>query len=309
VQEPQGRVDYDQTLKHLLTEAHDGFLALIAPGARWRGTLSTELPAVKRQADLLWEVTGEDGEASVVHVELQTAVERDIGERLAEYGTGLWRLYHLPVRSVVVFLREAARTPTSPFVMSLSGQERLRYAFDVVRLWELPQELVLDTEHVALWPLAGLMAGVTAETTLAVATRIAASPLPLAERRELTALLAVLASRRLSAGAVSAVLRSNQMLEELLRESPLIEELLRDSPLAEQLEEKGRELGRQEGRQEGRLEGLREMAQVALQGRFGAVPDDVTAAILQADEETLRSIVAHASTESWEDVRSRLKLR
>jgi len=175
--------------------------------------------------------------------------------------------------------------------MTLGGQERLRYAFDVVHLWELPQELVLDTEHVALWPLAGLMSGVTAETTLAVATRIAASPLPLATRRELTALLAVLASRRLSPQAVGAVLRSNRMLEELLRESPLAE------------------LFKEEGRQQGRQEGLREMARLALQGRFGSLPDDVAAAILHADEETLRSLVVHASTESWEEVRSRLDLR
>lgn len=29
------RSDYDQTLKRLLTRAHDGFVALLLPGARW----------------------------------------------------------------------------------------------------------------------------------------------------------------------------------------------------------------------------------------------------------------------------------
>jgi hypothetical protein len=31
------RADYDQALKRLLLRAHDGFLALVAPGVRWRG--------------------------------------------------------------------------------------------------------------------------------------------------------------------------------------------------------------------------------------------------------------------------------
>ena len=50
------RPDYDQALKRLLTRAHDGFLALIAPGLAWRGERSPELPASARQADLVWEV-------------------------------------------------------------------------------------------------------------------------------------------------------------------------------------------------------------------------------------------------------------
>lgn len=42
--------DYDQTLKRLLTRAHDAFLALVAPGMRWIGETSPELPAIARPA-------------------------------------------------------------------------------------------------------------------------------------------------------------------------------------------------------------------------------------------------------------------
>src|SRR5439155_24986578 len=55
-QAPPERPDVDQTLKRLLLRAHDGFLALVAPGLIWRGELSPELPAVARRADLVWEV-------------------------------------------------------------------------------------------------------------------------------------------------------------------------------------------------------------------------------------------------------------
>lgn len=121
----------------MLTRAHDGFLALIAPSLKWHGERSPEIPAVASQADLVWEVEQHNGKRGLLHIELQLQVEDDIGERLAEYAIRIWRRDHLPVRSVVVFLRKARATPTSPFVIAWEQQESLRYTFDVVRLWEI----------------------------------------------------------------------------------------------------------------------------------------------------------------------------
>lgn len=290
VERQQRRVDYDQALKRLLTRAHDGFLSLIAPDVRWRAELSSALPATGREADLVWEVAADDGSTGLLHVELQTAVEPDIGERMAEYGVMLWRHYHVPIRSVVVFLRESARTPVPPYVVRWGQREIFRYDFEVVRLWEIPQERVLEREDVALWPLASLMAGVTAETTLRVAERIARARVTRDLRRELASLLALLASRRLAPDVLHEVMRSNPMLEELLRESPLAELL------------------KQEGRQEGQLAGERVMVREALEGRFGTVPDDVLDALQQADEATMRDVIRHLATETVSQVRERLGL-
>lgn len=82
------RPDFDQTLKRLLTHAHDGVLALLLPGATWLGERSAELSAVRREADLVWEVDL-GGERLLLHVELQTNPDPAIGERLAEYGLRL----------------------------------------------------------------------------------------------------------------------------------------------------------------------------------------------------------------------------
>ncbi|HZC78045.1 MAG TPA: hypothetical protein VE258_09870, partial [Ktedonobacterales bacterium] len=62
------RTSYDQSLKRLLLRAHDGFLALVAPELVWRAALSPELPAVARQADLVWEVEQPDGQRGILHV-------------------------------------------------------------------------------------------------------------------------------------------------------------------------------------------------------------------------------------------------
>ncbi|MGH2514439.1 MAG: hypothetical protein ACRDHP_02180, partial [Ktedonobacterales bacterium] len=208
---------YDQLLKWMLTRAHDGFLALVAPGLMWRGERSPEVPAVARYADLVWEVEHRSGQRGLLHIELQLKVEDDIGERLAEYAIRLYRRDHLPVRSVVVFLRKAT-VPTSPFVIPWEEHdESLRYRFVVVRLWEVSQEQVLVTDDYDLWPLAALMAGATVETTVALAERLATIPAPQQERSDLIGLLVGLAGVNLAHDILLSTLRRNPVIDDLLK--------------------------------------------------------------------------------------------
>lgn len=137
---PAHRPDYDQAPKRLLLRAHDGFLALVAPELTWRAERSPELPAIAGRADLVWEVEWPDGTRGMLHIEPQTKVEADIGERLADYAVRRWHRDHLPPRSVVVFLREARTVPASPFIIPWGTGASLQCDFAVVRLWERPQD-------------------------------------------------------------------------------------------------------------------------------------------------------------------------
>ncbi len=123
---------------------------MIAPGLTWRGERSPELPAVGRLADLLWEVSRDDGRRGLLNIELQLKPDADIPERMAEYAIRVWRRDHLPVRSIVIFLRRARTVPRSPFVLDWMGQEVLRADFVVIKLWEIPAAQVLDTPYVDL---------------------------------------------------------------------------------------------------------------------------------------------------------------
>ncbi len=285
------RPKYDLILKWMLIRAHDAFLALIAPGYVWRGERSPEVAAIKRLADLVWEVERPDGRRRLLHIELQTAVESDIGERLAEYLVQLYRRDHLPIRSIVVYLRPAASVPSSPFVIPWDEEENsLTHSYDIVRLWEIPQERVLATPAYGLWPLATLMAGASEATTVEVAERLAAVDAPRQERSDLIGLLVGLAGLRTAREAILTTLRRHPMLNDLLRESSVAEIFI------------------EEGREKGREEGERRMAQTALEGRFGALSDDVRAALAQADEATLLALVAHVATDSLEQARARLGL-
>src|SRR5579859_1206806 len=121
------------------------------------------------------------------------------------------------------------------------------------------------------------MAGATVETTVAVAERIAAAPLSRDERGELSGLLWVLAGLRLSRAVVLQALGRN----------PMLRDLWRDSSFGELMRDEAKEEGRQEGKQEGRQEGMRELAQVALEGRFGTLSADVVDVLQTADDATL----------------------
>ncbi len=290
---------YDVLLKWALNQAHDAFLTLIAPELAWRGERSPEAPAIARLADLVWEVVNKlNGERGLLHIELQLKVENNIGERLAEYAIRLWRRDHLPVRSIVVFLRKAASTPTSPFVIRWGQQESLRYTFEVRRVWEIPYQQALIPETYALWSLVGLMAGTNVESAVGVAGQLAVAPISQQERSEYIGLLASLAG----------IVLSREPLLAALRRIPMLDELLESSSVAQAFREKGLEKGRQEGRQEGLAEGIQQTLLAILEGRFGVVPDDIRAAVAQADVTTLTEVARQSATAPLEQLRARLGL-
>ena len=293
-----GRRSFDQALKGILLRGHDGVLALVAPDLTFRGERSPELPAVARRADVVWEVADAGGQPGGLHIEVQTEPDAQIGERLAEYAIRLWRRDHLPLRSLVICLRPTQSLPESPFVVEFGGRETLRFHFDVVRLWEIPAERVLETPYVDLWPLAGVMAGVTEGSVVAAARQIATAPVEEQERSDLLELLALLAGLRLPARA---------MLD-ALRKEPMIEDLLRHSSVAQALIEEGRDEGLRQGRDEGLNEGMRESVRLAIEGRLGPLDEELRTAIERADQTTLRNVLAHVAADTPEQLRARLGL-
>lgn len=188
----------------------------------------------------------------------------------------------------------AATVPTSPFAVTWGGRETLRYTFEVVRLWEIPAERVLDTNAYDLWPLATLMAGATVQMAVSVAERIAEAPLPLGERSELTGLLVVLSELRLGRREVLQALRRNPMIDELVKQSSLAEEFFEE--------------GKSEGISQGIGLGLSQAVRLALEGRFGELSPDLLTALESADTAKLQEVAKHAGTDTLEQIRARLGL-
>lgn len=293
----QPKPGYDEALKELLLASHDAFLSLIAPGLTWVDTLSEELPAGARRADLVWLVEDAEGRRLILHIELQVKLEtepdKDIRERMAEYALRLIRRDHLPVYSILIFLKPV--TTPEPFLDKTWKGKGLRFDFEIIRLWEQPPEVILETNHYGLWPLAGLMGqNVTAETTFTVAEKIAHAPVPRQEKSRLMGLLGVLVGMRLPKVDLARALERDHMIEEIWKESSFAEAVA--DILRPQLEA------------EGERKAERKMAQIALEGRFGTLDEDILAAIQAADEAALEALIAHITSDTLEQVRARLGL-
>src|SRR6185437_16578816 len=123
--------DYDQPLKWIAEGDPDGFLQLIARAqARWIRSLSPELLAKRRQADLVWEVELPNGQRCLIHIELQTKPEEAMEARIAEYSLRLWMRDKLPVHSIVIFFRPTSALPVSPFNWSWRQDGGYGYPFE-----------------------------------------------------------------------------------------------------------------------------------------------------------------------------------
>jgi hypothetical protein len=264
---------YDAALKELLLAGHDALLALIAPGLTWIETLSEELPAGARRADLVWLVEDEEGRRGILHIELQVKLEteqdKDIRERMAEYALRLYRRDHLPVYSIVIFLKPVT-TPEPFLAWQWRGHEQFHFDFEIIRLWEQNPAIVLNTNDYNLWPLAGLMGEqVTADTTFAVAEKIVHAPLERQEKSKLIGLLGLLVGMRLPKAELAQALERDHMIEEIWNESSYAD-AVRDHTAKIT---------------------ARRMTRVALERRFGALSEEVLAAIQAANEPTLEAVV------------------
>ena len=88
------------------------------------------------------------------------------------------------------------------------------------------------------------------------------------------------------------------MLDELFQESGILQ------AHAEEIAAKAAAEAATKAAAEGRAEG--EMTRVALEGRFGMLPQDVLAALATANEASLRAIIGRIATVSLDEVRAQL---
>jgi predicted transposase/invertase (TIGR01784 family) len=142
---------YDNPIK-LIAEAYPNDIASWVAGFPLKGqTLeATELPSAPIRADFLFR---DETNRKVVHVEFQTAPDRDMALRMLEYWVRLQRRYpdYEPLQ-YVVYLR-----PTGSKYVEQSGlsYSNLTYTFNTIRLWEVPSEKLMSNK-IGLLPFAVL---------------------------------------------------------------------------------------------------------------------------------------------------------
>jgi predicted transposase/invertase (TIGR01784 family) len=182
----------------------------------------------------------------ILHIEFQTHPSAEIPFRMADYRLRLYRRFpDKQVYQVVIYLKHTQSDLVRQTAFELP---ELRHEFRVIRLWEQPTEVFLQTP--GLLPFAVLSQTETPEITLnQVATAIAELAEPQVQQN-VAAASSILAGLVLERELIEIVLR-----RELMRESVIYQSIL------------------QEGRQEGRQEGERSLILVLLRQKVGSLPD------------------------------------
>ena len=133
---------FDATLKDLVqAHAADWLAVLDQPPSGPVEVLTPDLSTLTAFTDIVLR-TG----ASLLHLDFQSGPDPTLPRRVLLYNVLLHDNYGLPVHSVVVLLRPRAdRSDLTGEVgyAARPGRGRLEFAFEVVRLWQVPAERLL----------------------------------------------------------------------------------------------------------------------------------------------------------------------
>jgi hypothetical protein len=256
---------FDATLKQLLDLCAPDWIAWLAPlvGLPVSVTaqpLDVDLSTVQPVADKVFQL--QPPATGLLHLEAQSSWDGAFPGRLLLYNVLLEDRYGGPVHTVALLLRREASAPglTGTVLRTdAAGHEYLRFAYTVVRLWELPADALLS---------GGLGAAALALLTDDAEPRLQELVNRLAERAAQEMPTKADADLLLSCGYILTGLRYDEAVARTLFHG--VQKMKESSTYRAILEE---------GRTEGLLTARREDLLAVLQERFRAVPPEIEAKI------------------------------
>lgn len=95
----------------------------------------------------------------ILHLEFQRRGDKEMGKRLWQYNTTTTINKGLPVHSIVIYLRKDRKIEESPYIDPLpNGQPHHIFFYEVIKMWEVPAEVLLRPGMETLLPLVTLTA-------------------------------------------------------------------------------------------------------------------------------------------------------
>jgi predicted transposase YdaD len=243
---------WDGVMKRLVRGYAKHFTRWLAGEAVFVRALDIELKNQHLFADALLEVMLHE-QPALLHIEFQAYDDPEMEMRLLEYNVLASRQYrHLPVYSYVIYLRKAGKIIEAPLVRTFpNGEEVHRFFFRVIKLWEIPAEVLLQAGWIGVLPLVTLTeGGKQPEVVREMIDRLAS-----AEEYDLLAISEVVGG---------LAFRKGPELEWFKRRFSMFQDILRESPIYQEIVEQGLE----KGREEGRIQEQREMLIRLVQLRF-----------------------------------------
>ena len=234
---------YDQAFKFLAEQDPESLLLMLGAIEPDENAvielLPREISAAAVLPDQPYLVTSARGKR-VVHVEAWTRWEKEIPDRMVEYGPLHWFKYLLPVDSYVILLTKKGlpRRPPRSGVINAGGT-RIETRFHLIRVWKIPARKALESGRPALLPFVPLMDGGREE--LEAGAEALRSVPDERQRSEMGLHFVMLGGLRYNDIDLLKLLvgGTSMMPIERLRESSFYQSILRE--------------GREEGREEGAL--------------------------------------------------------
>ena len=262
---------WDNSLSFLINSNSQAFLDLLLPGARSLQQHRTKLGRSQRQPDVVLEVERYD-EIFIYNPEIQSSQDTKMAERLLLYHMLVWDEFQrkeeykdkdFAVRSSVLALFERAKIPPSPLLWTQPGEppgqkvERVRFSYEVVEMWKIRCEVLLDLGHLVLYPLLPLTeGGATCEIIETMFDR-----LPGEQNRDFAVIGFAFATARLK------MLKRNSELEWLQERFCYMNDIIRESPFYQWILEEGEAKGEARGEAK-KLAQMRQAVVDFVQGDF-----------------------------------------
>ncbi len=248
---------WDRKMKALFSQAPQDFTEWLLKGAFFNSIVSSELEGETTYTDLLFDVTL-NGQKMLLHIEFQRRRDVRMAERLWAYNQKATLKYSCSVWSVVVYLKKDGSVIEAPLQRTLpDGRTVHWFAFEIVKLWEIPVQQLLDSQLPGVLPLLPLTKeGAKREVVEQCISSLLLEAEPKTELLTLAYGLASLAFE--NEDDQEWLIRRFAKMYDMLRETRAFQEIIKEG-LQEGFakgRQEGVEVGRQEGVEVGRQEGV-----------------------------------------------------
>lgn len=136
---------FDAANKHLLDTYPADWVAMAGlPAGSSVQIIDTDLSTVSTAADKMIRVDAR--QPYIAHFEPQAGARDDLDQDILVYTALAWKRWRLPVLSVALLLRPAAlnSSATGQINLKWSADHELKFAYKIVRVWELSVKSLLD---------------------------------------------------------------------------------------------------------------------------------------------------------------------